>query len=119
MSQHTQATYSNSVLVARVVFDTTAQTVTTFDGGGNQTAQRAMTAGELALYQAIDASSLAATNLSALLAKAANALTNNTTYLAIGAPTNAQVVAQVNALTLQVDALIRVVANQLSSQAGT
>lgn len=38
---------------------------------------------------------------------AGNALTANATYLAIGSPTNAQVVAQTRALTQQVDGLIR------------
>jgi len=65
------------------------------------------------------ASAAAVANLAALLTKAANAIANNVTFLAIPSPTNAQVLAQVNALTLQVDALIRVVANQLSSQNGT
>jgi hypothetical protein len=58
-------------------------------------------------------------NAQTLLTKAANALANNATYLAIGSPTTAQAIAQVNALTLQIDALIRLAANQLSSTSGT
>jgi hypothetical protein len=58
-------------------------------------------------------------NLASLLQKAQTALANNQTYLAIGGPTNAQVVAQVQALTRQVDALIRVAVGNLASTAGT
>jgi hypothetical protein len=39
--------------------------------------------------------------------KARQAYTNNRTYLAIATPTNAQVVAQVRALTRQMNALMR------------
>ena len=46
----------------------------------------------------------------ALLAKAAPAIAGNVTYLAVGAPTNAQVAAQVRALTRQVNALMRLTA---------
>ena len=58
------------------------------------------------------------TNAVTLRMKAANALTTNTTYLAIPSPTTAQAVAQVKALTLEVDALIRLVANVLDSTSG-
>lgn len=57
--------------------------------------------------------------LSSLQDKAAAALTANSTYLAIVSPTNAQVVAQVAALTRQVDAVIRMLTNALSSSADT
>lgn len=58
-------------------------------------------------------------NLQSLLQKAQTALTANQTYLGIASPSNAQVVAQVAALTRQVNALIRMAANQLSSTTGT
>ena len=45
--------------------------------------------------------------------QATTALTNNRTFIAVTAPTNAQVVAQVRALTLQSNALIRLALNAL------
>lgn len=54
-----------------------------------------------------------------LQAKAAAALATNATFLAIASPTAAQVAAQAKALTRQIDALIRIVANQLDSTSGT
>lgn len=58
-------------------------------------------------------------NQAALLAKAATALSNNQTYLAIPSPTQAQAVAQVAALTRQVDALIHLAADDLEDTDGT
>lgn len=48
--------------------------------------------------------------VTALLTKASNAIASNVTYLAIASPSNAQVAAQVRALTRQVNALMRLVA---------
>ncbi len=49
--------------------------------------------------------------------RATSALATNTTYLALATPTNAQVVAQVKALTQQVNALIRLAVRALDSTA--
>lgn len=59
------------------------------------------------------------TNLQTLRSKAQTALSNNQTFLGIASPTNAQAVAQVQALTKQVDTLIRLVCGQLNSTQGT
>ncbi len=54
-----------------------------------------------------------------LLTKAANALAGNVAYIALATPTNAQIAAQVKALTRQVDAIIRLVAGRLDDVSGT
>ncbi len=54
-----------------------------------------------------------------LRSKASTALGLNNTFLAIGSPTNTQVLAQVQLLTKECDGLIRLVINQLDSTAGT
>ena len=48
---------------------------------------------------------------------AANALSNNAAYLALANPNNAQVVAQVSALTRQVDGLIRLAVGNFAGTA--
>lgn len=55
----------------------------------------------------------------ALTAKAQAALTANATFLGLASPTTAQVTAQVQALTRQIDAALRLLANQLDSTSGT
>ena len=75
--------------------------ITVIDGTPTVTwTPRAKTADELAAVAQ-------ATNTGALEAKARAALTANGTYLALAAPTNAQTVAQVKALTRQMTALVR------------
>lgn len=54
-----------------------------------------------------------------LLAKATAALSNNAAFLGIASPTTAQTVAQTQALTRQIDALIRLVMGQLDTIANT
>lgn len=54
-------------------------------------------------------------NRDTLVQRANTALANNSTFLAIGAPTQAQAVAQVQALTRQVNALIRFTLGQFDT----
>ena len=60
-----------------------------------------------------------ATNNTSLRDKARTAITGNTTYLALVSPTNAQVVTQMNRLTRQNTALIRLEVSALDSTDGT
>ncbi len=57
-------------------------------------------------------------NQTTLQTQAANALTTNSAFLAIAAPTNAQVLAQTKALTRQTSALIRLTLGLLDSTDG-
>lgn len=54
-----------------------------------------------------------------LRAKASAALSANDTFLALAAPSNAQTLTQVQRLTRECDALIRLVIGQLDSTTGT
>ena len=58
-------------------------------------------------------------NRDALLSKAQQALQGNLAYLALNPPTTAQALTQVDALTRQINALIRLVAHALDSTDGT
>lgn len=65
------------------------------------------------------ATQVAGTNRATLLQQGIAALASNITYLNIVSPTTAQAIAQVAALTKQVDALMRLAANQLDTTTGT
>lgn len=83
--------------------------------------QRPLTQAELDAFADTVRDQLRDTNRAQLLQKAATALSNNATFLALNPPTTAQAVAQVNALTRQVSALIRLVGTSdlLDSTDGT
>lgn len=86
-------------------------TYTAVDKTGAVIETRAVTPVEAAQAQA-DAQN---DNAVTMESQAASALTNNRTYLALSSPTNAQVAAQVRALTQQNTQLIRLVTNQLDA----
>lgn len=58
-------------------------------------------------------------NAASLRAKAQQALTVNATFLVLPSPTNAQTLAQVQALTKENSAIIRLLLGQFDSTAGT
>jgi len=58
-------------------------------------------------------------NLATLAANSQTALQNNSAFLAIGSPSNAQVLAQVRALTRQMNALIRITTKSLQDISDT
>lgn len=61
----------------------------------------------------------AATNEAALISAARGAIAGNKTFLALASPTNAQTLAQVKALTRQMNALIRLQVRDLLDTTGT
>lgn len=89
-----------------VVWDFTNNLRVEYNSDGTTTS-RPFTDEELAMVADKQAATQAVDNREALLVKAAQALTNNATFLAIASPTQAQAVTQVKALTRQVNALIR------------
>ena len=58
-------------------------------------------------------------NRDAITARAVAALNVNATFLSVGSPSNAQVLAQVQALTKECSGLIRLLLGLLDSSAGT
>jgi hypothetical protein len=96
-----------------------ARSVRFYNADGTVASTRAYTAAENAAADAAAQTTLYAVNEAALLAKVPTALTANATYLALGAPTNAQTLAQVQRLTRQVNALLKLRANDLADTSGT
>lgn len=105
--------YVDNVLRER--WDDAARVYTAWDAAGVQLTSRPFTAAD----DAASSAASSASNGADLLAKARGALAANATFLAIASPTNAQTLAQVKALTRQVNALIRLEAGDLTSVDGT
>lgn len=101
-------------------WDDNTSTYTTYEPTtGLQITSRAYTADETAAAQVRAKLATANANLANVQSKANTALTNNQTYLGIASPTNAQNAAQVQALTKQMDAVIRILMQLLDTTAGT
>jgi len=82
-------------------------TVTTSDGQGTVLGQGTVTVSDEAV------------NVDVLRDRAGTALATNAAFLAIGSPTNAQVLAQTRVLTRECTALIRLLLNMVDSTDGT
>jgi hypothetical protein len=95
--------------ILRKWWDDATRTYHEYDEVAVETLARPYTAAENA---DADARALAATrqaNLQKIYTAMGNARTNNTTFLGIASPANAQVVAQVQALTRQNNGIMRVI----------
>lgn len=100
-------------------YDDVAGTFTTWDTNGVQISQRALTADEVALLASESAVITGTTNQATLQSRAQSALAANATFLGLASPTQAQTLAQVQLLTKECNALIRLALNLLDSTAGT
>ena len=99
------------------VWNDSTRTYTNYRTGS--AVSRAYTAAENAEADVRVAVETAVTNEKSLMEKAGAAIETNKTFLAITSPTNAQVVAQVKALTRQNNALIRLITKALGDVSGT
>lgn len=109
--------YRDGHLIAR--WDDATRTVTRWDRTGAILEQRPYTAAEHAAATATATQATADANEATLRSRAQTALTTNGEFLALAAPTNAQTLAQVKALTRQASALIRLELRALDTLAGT
>ena len=106
--------WQNKILVQQ--WDDGTSTYTEYDPTtGVQTLSRAYTAAETAAAQARATETTTAANLATIMQRIQTAISNNQTYLGLTSPTNAQNVAQVQALTRQCDGIMRVLGNILDS----
>jgi hypothetical protein len=100
-------------------FDDAAGRYTKWNDAGTILEARPYTPAETAQAAAGALERAKTTNRRTIEDRAAQALTANATYLALGTPTNAQVAAQVRRLTQECSALIRLALNQVDSTDGT
>lgn len=101
------------------LYDSVSVTYTSWDTAGVQLSSRALTAAEIAIFAAQDATTVVAANAALLNTKAQQALTANAAYLAVATPTTAQAVAQVALLTRECNAIIRLTLSVLNDISGT
>lgn len=93
-----------------------AKTFTQWDSAGSVVAQRPLTAAEIADLTAQGTEGARLANLATIAEQAGAALAANSTYLAIGSPINAQVAAQIRALTQQNNKIIRLLLSQIGDR---
>ncbi len=99
--------------------DNGPNTYTRWNTAGVQVEQRPLTTDEAAALAAQDTAQTASTNHVSLRDKASQALAANSTYLALVTPTVAQNTAQVQRLTRENNALIRLMIGALDTTVDT
>lgn len=105
--------------VLRQFWDDATRLYTEYDAQGVQTFQRPYTAQEIAQATADSTLAVSEVNRQDLLTRAASAQAGNATFLADTAVTTAEAVTQLQRLTRQVNALIKLATNDLQTQDGT
>lgn len=103
--------YQGNVL--REKWDDTTRTYTAYDEGGVQTSTRPYSPEENTVADDNAIIDTANKNKSTIENQAVSALSSNSDYIALANPTNAQVAAQVKALTRQNNKIIRLVLGRL------
>lgn len=113
---------SSQVFIAGVLrewWDDASRTYRSFDEQGAQMSTRPYTAAENQLADESAQRELRDANERTLREKAGQAIAFNDAFLALATPSNAQVVAQVQRLTREATALIRLTIRALDSTDGT
>lgn len=105
--------------VLRERWDDATRTYTTFNASGAQTSTRPYTASENAEADSLALAVVVEANRNSIRDKAAQAIATNDAFLALGNPNNAQTLTQVQRLTRENTALIRLVIGALDSTDGT
>ena len=89
---------------------------TIYNPDGSPAATRQMTTGEVADLTEIAAEHVRVGNRGTIVQQAQGALASNAAYIALASPTNAQVAAQVKALTRQNNKIIRLLLSQIGDR---
>lgn len=105
--------------VLKYTWDTVTQVLTEFNKAGQIIKTRPMTQNELDKFAQDEAAMQAAGNESTIRSNITTALTNNATYLGRANPSVAQNTAQIQALTRQINGLMRLVDKRLDTLSGT
>jgi len=100
-------------------WDSTANTYVHLARDGSTLESRPLTADEVARFTTLTGQMTGSANAAVVHSRAQAALTANAAFLALASPTNAQVVAQVQRLTKECNALIRLTLSLLADISDT